>query len=1030
MKWTKEQLEAIKTNGYNIIVSAGAGSGKTAVLTERVITKLKNGLHINDLLILTFTNNAAKEMKERIKKAITEIPELKEEINYIDSADIKTFDAYVLSLVKKYYYLLNLEKDINIIDNSIILLKKKEILNDIFNNWYTKNNCIFEDFITTFGVKNDKEIKNLILNLDQKLDLLIDKTTFLNNYINNYYNENNINKFFDDYLNLIKKRIASINNCLYNLKLEINSDYYQKLDILLSNLIKSENYEEIKTNANIDIPRLPNNSSDNAKYFKGEIINYLNNIKTMTLSSKNDLIKEVFQTNDFAKIIISILSELNEKITNYKFKVNHFEYNDISKLAIKLLKENDDVKIEIKNKYQEIMIDEYQDTSNIQEEFISLIENNNVYVVGDIKQSIYRFRNANPTIFKQKYDLYKNKENGIKIDLNKNFRSRNEVINSINNIFNYVMDDDIGNANYKEEHQLEYGYTKYSTIGKNNYNNDLTILNYQNNKEYDISELEAFIIAKDIKQKIKDNYLILKNDKLIPCTYNDFCILIDRNTSFDIYKKIFNFFQIPINLYKDENILHNDETYLIKNIITLIFKINNKNYDNIFKASFISIARSYLYDLLDEEIFIIFKDNSYFKNDIFIKCTNIASELNEISNKELIEKIIVTFNFYHKLISAGNIEYRTIILNNLLDKADELNKVGITLDNLEDYFNTLIANNDEITISAIPTGGNSVTLTNIHKSKGLEYNICYYSGLNKRFNLKDPIDKFIFSEEYGLILPNYNNGIKKTFIFNLYKEKYNENEISEKIRLFYVALTRCKEKMIMLTSINKEKLSIINQNKVVDYTIRINYRSFQDLLISIYNVIDKYIIEKDLIEIDQNYKLNNKTDFNNKENNLSIEVNEEEFKREILTKNIFSKNDKALYTNKEKENMNTGTKIHYILENIDFINPDYSILENNEKDFIKHFLSLSILKNIKDATIFKEYEFINEENNKIERGIIDLMLIYKDHIDIIDYKLKNTNDDAYKLQLEGYKNYIEKKTYKKTNIYLYSILDKELIKMN
>lgn len=1030
MNWTKEQLEAINKTGYNIIVSAGAGSGKTAVLTERVITKLKNGLHINDLLILTFTNNAAKEMKERIKKAIIEIPELKDEIKYIDSADIKTFDAYVLSLIKKYYYLLNLEKDINIIDSSIILLKKKEILDDIFNNWYNNKSSSFENFITTFEVKNDKEIKNLILNLDQKLDLLTDKNAFLKNYINNYYNENNINKYFEEYLNLIKKSITTITNCLYNLKFEISSDYYQKLEVLLFDLINSKNYEDIKTNAIIDIPRLPNNSSDKAKYFKSEITNNLNDIKKMTLLSKNALIKEVFQTNDFAKIIISILSELNEKIIKYKLKVNHFEYSDISKLAIKLLKENDDVRLEITNKYQEIMIDEYQDTSNIQEEFISLIDNNNVYVVGDIKQSIYRFRNANPTIFKNKYDLYKNGKDGIKIDLNKNFRSRNEVINSINNIFNYIMDDNIGNANYKEEHQLEFGYTNYSTIGKNNYNNDLTILNYQKSKEYDNSELEAFIIAKDIKQKIKDNYLILKNGILTPCTYNDFCILIDRNSSFDIYKKVFNYFQIPMNLYKDENILHNDETYLIKNIITLIFKINNKTYDNVFKASFIGITRSYLYDLLDEEIFIIFKDNSYFKNDIFIKCANIASNLSEISNKELIEKIIETFDFYQKMISAGNIEYRTIILNNLLDKADELNKVGITLDNLEDYFNTLITNNNEITISAIPAGSNSVTLTNIHKSKGLEYNICYYSGLNKRFNLKDSIDKFIFSEEYGLILPNYNNGIKKTFIFDLYKEKYYENEISEKIRLFYVALTRCKEKMIMLTSINKDKLHILNQNKLVDYTIRINYRSFQDILISIYNIIEKYIIEKDLIEIDKNYKINNKTVFNSNENNLSIDVNDVEFEREILTQTKFSKNDKTLYTSKEKEALNTGTKIHYILENIDFINPDYSILKNNEKDIIKQFLSLPILKNIKDAIIFKEYEFINEENNKIERGVIDLMLVYNDHIDIIDYKLKNINDDAYKQQLEGYKNYIEKKTNKKTNIYLYSILDKELVQIN
>ena len=185
-----------------------------------------------------------------------------------------------------------------------------------------------------------------------------------------------------------------------------------------------------------------------------------------------------------------------------------------------------------------------------------------------------------------------------------------------------------------------------------------------------------------------------------------------------------------------------------------------------------------------------------------------------------------------------------------------------------------------------------------------------------------------------------------------------------------------------------------------------------------------------MIEIDKNYKINNKTVFNSNENNLFIDVNDVEFEREILTQTKFSKNDKTLYTSKEKEALNTGTKIHYILENIDFINPDYSILKNNEKDIIKQFLSLPILKNIKDAIIFKEYEFINEENNKIERGVIDLMLVYNDHIDIIDYKLKNINDDAYKQQLEGYKNYIEKKTNKKTNIYLYSILDKELVQIN
>lgn len=1030
MKWTKEQLEAINKSGTNIIVSAGAGSGKTAVLTERVIAKLRNGIHINELLILTFTNNAAKEMKNRIKEEIIKIPELKEEIKYIDSADIKTFDAYVLSLIKKYYYHLNLEKDLSIIDSSIILLKKKEILNNILNEMYTENNPLFNDFITTFGIKNDEAIKTLILNLDQKIDLLTNKEEYLNKYIDNYYTENNINKYFDNYINLLKKRINTIKNCFYNLSFEVNSDYINNLENLLKPLINSHTYEEIKSNCNFKMVNLPNGSSDKAKYYKNKIKDNLDYLFDSTFQTKEIFINEVFQTKEYSKIIVSILKELNKQSNNYKFKVNHFEYNDISRFAIKLLQENNNVREEYKNKYQEIMIDEYQDTSDIQEQFVSLIENNNVYVVGDIKQSIYRFRNANPNIFKKKYDLYKKGSNGYKIDLNNNFRSRTEVLESINNIFNHIMDDEIGNASYKEEHQLEYGNHKYSNEGNNNYNNYLSIINYKNNKNFDKSEIEAFIIAEDIKKKIDEKYLVFRDDILQPCTYKDFTILMDRVSSFDTYKKVFDYYQIPINIYKDEDVLENDETYLIKNIITLILKIKNNVIDNDFKFCFTSIARSYLYDIHDEEIFKIVTENNYKSTDIYIKCKNIANLVDNLSNKQLINIIINEFDFYMKTILVGNVNYRNIVLNNLLDKAEELNNIGLTLNELENYFNILIDNNDEIKVTAVINESNSITLTNIHKSKGLQYNICYYSGLYKEFYLKDSSEKFIYSDEYGIILPIYNEGIKRTFINELYREKFIQDEISEKIRLFYVALTRCKEKMIMLTCIDEDKLNIDSNNSVVDYLTRINYRSFQDIIKSIYDKLKNNITNIPTPNINNNYKLASRDLKNNYNKDTSIIVNEVEFNNEILTKTNYSKSNKSLYTIEEKNNIDIGIKNHYILENTDFNNPDFTLLNNNEINMIKSFLSLPQLSNINNATIFKEYEFINEENNKIERGIIDLMLIYDEYIDIIDYKLKNINDNAYNKQLIGYKNYIENKTNKKTNIYLYSILDKELIKID
>jgi ATP-dependent helicase/nuclease subunit A len=531
-KWTNEQLDAINKSGTNIIVSAGAGSGKTAVLTERVINKLNNGIHINELLILTFTNNAAAEMKERIKKRISKIPELKEELNLIESANITTFDAYVLSLVKKYHYYLDIDQNINIIDSTIVKQKKKEIINNIFNNLYENNNSQFINLITKYGVKNDKEIKRLILNIDDTLDLIIDKDYYLNNYINSYYSNDNLNNLFNEYNNILSKRIDSIKSSLYNLSFESDSDYFNKINDLLLPLLNAKNYGEIRSSLDISLPRLPNKSSDIVKYFKEQIKNLIDSLKVDTSFTKEYLINEVISTKEDAEVIILLLSELNKETNSYKLSHKIYEFNDISKLAIKLLKNNKDVCNDLKMSFKEIMIDEYQDTSDMQEEFIKLIENNNVYMVGDVKQSIYRFRNANPDIFKLKYDFYKNNNGGIKIDLNKNFRSRANVLASINDIFNHIMDNDIGNANYKDEHQLIYGNLAFDEKGANNYNNNLEINTYEEDDIHSNEEIEAFIIANDINNKINNKYLVFDNEQLRPATYKDFCILMDRTNNF------------------------------------------------------------------------------------------------------------------------------------------------------------------------------------------------------------------------------------------------------------------------------------------------------------------------------------------------------------------------------------------------------------------------------------------------------------------------------------------------------------------
>ena len=208
--WTKEQSDAINKDGTNIIVSAGAGSGKTAVLSERVLRKLKEGVNVNELLILTFTKAAAKEMKERIRKKIKKEPSLSAQLELIDSAYITTFDSYSLSVLKKYHYLLNLSKNIGITDSTLVQIKKEEILDNIFEELYEEKDEKFEEFISTFCTKDDKEIRNYLLNIYSKLELKTDKKEYLEKYINEYFNEEKIRNDIDLFEKSILKKKEKI----------------------------------------------------------------------------------------------------------------------------------------------------------------------------------------------------------------------------------------------------------------------------------------------------------------------------------------------------------------------------------------------------------------------------------------------------------------------------------------------------------------------------------------------------------------------------------------------------------------------------------------------------------------------------------------------------------------------------------------------------------------------------------------------------------------------------------------------------
>ena len=1025
-KWTEDQLLAINKDQTNIIVSAGAGSGKTAVLTQRVITKIEKGININNLLVLTFTNAAASEMKDRIRKAIID-KQLYEQLDYIDSSYITTFDSYAQSIVKKYHYILNIPSKVNIVDDTIISIETNNILDDIFEKHYGEEN--FNNLIKNFSIKDDKKIKNLIISLNKKLDLKSNKKDYLDNYINNYYS----NEFIENVLKEYTTSIINIKDEINELYLDINGymdeKQYEKLSIYLSKLLNSNTYDEIK-NSFDDTKFSLRNLDEEAKIIYEKMKENIKQIKSKCIYSENELKENLLSTKDNIEIIITLIRELDERLNKFKLENNSYTFNDIAKMAVKIVKENSEIRNDIKNYFNEIMIDEYQDTNDLQDEFISLIGNNNIYMVGDVKQSIYRFRNANPDIFRKKYNEYSNNLGGIKIDLLKNFRSREEVLNNINTIFNLVMDEDIGNADYKVSHQMVPGNDMYNL--KENYKYDMDILTYEKDEEYDEftnTEIEAFIIAKDIKKKVESNYKIIDKEtkELRNVSYGDFCIIMDRGVEFNTYSKIFEYFKIPTVIWQDEKLNVEDDIAILKNIVNLIIKVKEDIIDQEFKYYFTSVSRSFLFNYSDDKILKIFKDNSFKEDELYKLVKEISLNLDDITNNELLDLIIDKFNIYEKTILKGDIDSCMVRYDVFSKLFLSLSNLGYTPYDLKEYFKN--SKDLDIKYSLNTKIKTSVNIMNIHKSKGLEFPICYFSGLSKKFFDGEIKTRFLYDNKYGIIIPFNKEGMDDTILKSLYIDKYYNENISEKIRLFYVALTRVKEKMIIVTP----KLTKENEiNNIVDINTRLKYRSLYDILNSIKNVLNSYneVVNLETLNLTKDYNfLNNKNNNNDFTKDEKIIIDEISIENNIVKEKRFSKSIKKLYTKDEISNMKYGTYIHYILETLNFNNPNLDIEDTSIKNKIKTFLNNDIFKNINKGKIYKEYEFLFNDKNEVYHGIIDLMVVYDDYIDIIDYKLKNIDDKEYKNQLLGYKKYIQNKLNKKVNLYLYSIYDEILTKV-
>lgn len=1028
-KWTNEQQLAIKHEGENIIVSAGAGSGKTAVLSERVLRKLKSGVGIKQLLILTFTKAAAAEMRERIRANIKKNPDLASQLLELDGAYITTFDSYSLSLVKKYHYLLNVSKNIQIGEASVFTIRENEFLDEILMRRYENPTSDFTKLIYDFCTKDDDSLKKSILKINHALDLRYDKVEYLTSYIDTFYQPDTIESYCHLYVSKLFSLQEEMQNIIESLCPLLEEKVSEKVYSFYRKFLDSKTYDEMVGSLDERAPQTPRNSEDDVKAYFAKLSELRKRAKDYLMYPSYQEMKDaIWATEGYAKEIVSILLELDQKMMELKHEEDTYDFTDISKMAIQLLLDHPDIKEEVKQSFQEIMIDEYQDTSDLQETFISLIANHNVYMVGDIKQSIYRFRNANPYIFKEKYENYQKGIDGFKIDLNKNFRSRKEVLDNVNLMFDLLMDSVVGGANYKASHRMVFGNTSYEEQGKSDTSHQMEVYRYDYDKssEYSKEEIEAFWIAQDIKKKIESGYLVYnfkeENAKPRPCKYRDFVIMLDRSTNFGLYKKIFTYFGIPLAVKKDESIKSTTDLLLFSNILTFIFKIYHHEYDTMYYHTYASIARSFLFSLSDQEIFQTITGKRITESSIYQLAEPIAKELDGLSTTELLDRILTAFSYYEKLLCVGDIDSALARIDNLKRIAKGFESIGMTPSMFQEYLVELTENDQlDLKYKVSEDASNAVQIMTIHASKGLEFPICYFASLDVKFNMRDMNDRFLYDNKTGIITPYFKEGIGDTILKSLYKERYTMEEVSEKIRLFYVAVTRAKEKMIFV-------LPSREWDKGTDYDSKVSWSSLADMLDSIRDVLSPYTLSIDLKEIPLTHayhtltKKEYPTSFSHYvEEEISIPV-------KPIGQERFSKTTSHILSKQELRAMKFGEHMHEVFESIDILHPNLEKLSKFEKEKVTLFLKHDIVRNAPQA-VYQEYEFMTELDGKMQHGIIDLLLQYENRYVIIDYKLKEVTDEAYRKQLDGYKKYIYQKTGKPVEAYLYSILDDRMVAM-
>lgn len=884
-KWTRAQEQVLRARNHNILVAAAAGSGKTAVLVERIIQMIcdeKNGVDIDQLLIVTFTNAAAGEMRARIGSALEARLEtegnnahIQKQLMLLQSAHISTIHGFCLFVIRNYFHAIGLEPGLRVGDENEVTILKSQVLNQLLEDAYERADENFLQMVESFaGDKSDRGLEKILFSLyDQAMaspSFSQWKKRMLMPYECACVEEMEQSEWMKNLLETVRLQVTDTRQILQNYLEKISEDLQMEkfADVLAEDLQILGEMAEFKdyrtfyrwefSGGEIGFRRNPAVSkkdepglSERKKGCQNLRKKYLSDAskgiaglrkKYFSFSAEEEF-EKLREMEPAARALLDLLEEFRLRFRQAKQDKGIMDFNDQEQYALEILAEEtedgfrpSEVARELRGQFAEIIIDEYQDSNDVQEQILTSVSTvdegkPNIFMVGDVKQSIYRFRMAKPALFTEKYDSYEESGDSDyqKIELQMNFRSRESVLENTNYIFERIMHKEFGKIAYDDGAALHVGREFPECAGQ--YGSTAELIVGEKPADMNSTEMEARMVANRIRCLVQDeSFMVLGQDgsSYRPVEYGDITVLHRSPGSVSpVFKQVFA--QEGIPFYTDSEQGYFDAVE-VQTILHLLRIIDNPRQDIPMAA----VLRSEIGGFSDDELAQVSRAKPRGKNlydglkklekgRVFLKRLQDYREKADFSTvPELLEYLYTDTAYPAMMAATDEGERRNGNLMLLVAKAQEYAEVGETgVFHFLRYMDALIEQEKDFGEYATQEESRGcVHFMSIHKSKGLEFPVVIVSGLGRKFNLSDSNGVLISDAETGMGMKYVNLERRYTTPMALQKVLQNairEESLAEELRVLYVALTRAKEKLIMTGVLRNASKAVMESAQTDDY---------------------------------------------------------------------------------------------------------------------------------------------------------------------------------------------------------------------